>query len=419
MNAGPGLGARLRHARELAGFNQHEAADAAGVAREVISYWENDRRVPSYAQVVRLAEALGVSMDYLLGTEEEPAAAEEHGLLYRGLASQSPRAKATVRRWLAFLDEWTDLLTECGEMLPGRRVSPKREWRAPQAITDSRLAPKLAWSVRNYYGLGEDAIPDLLAFLDQQGVLVYRAALDPIGDGEGVSGIFYNHPRLGYAILVNTCTTPGRQTFTLAHEFAHALFHYQERGLVSRTRNTDRKERFADVFAAHLLVPGEKLRELIDEDPDGETAGSAVEVLSPFTVLRLHRYFRVSYATMLNRLRGEGILSQEQYDIYRGYSPSALAKSLGLDCTEYYPPKGDNGVTLGTYPPSVLERVRRLVQEDELCPAGAADLLRVSQEEILGELLAFASAKDEEEREFVELPDPPAPRAKRKVTADW
>ena len=30
MNAGPGLGARLRQARELAGFNQHDAADAAG-----------------------------------------------------------------------------------------------------------------------------------------------------------------------------------------------------------------------------------------------------------------------------------------------------------------------------------------------------------------------------------------------------
>jgi transcriptional regulator with XRE-family HTH domain/Zn-dependent peptidase ImmA (M78 family) len=416
MNAGPGLGSRLRQARELAGFTQHEAADATGVAREVISYWENDRRVPSYAQLVRVAEALGVSVDYLLGTEEEPAAAEEHVLLYRGLASQSPQAKATVRRWLSFLDEWADLLTECGETLTGRRVSPKREWRAPQAITDSRLVPKLAWSVRNHYGLGGDAIPDLLAFLDQQGVLVYRAALDPIGDREGVSGLFYNHPRLGFAILVNTCTTPGRQTFTLAHEFAHALFHYQERGLVSRTRDPDRKERFADAFAAHLLVPGEKLRELVDEGPDG---GEVDEGLSPFDVLRLHRYFRVSYATMLNRLRGESLLSQEQYDVFRGYSPSALAKSLGFDCTEYEPSRGDNGVALGTYPPSVLERVRRLVQEDELSPAGAADLLHVSQEEILGDLLAFASAEDEESREFVELPLPSAPRGKRRVTADW
>jgi Zn-dependent peptidase ImmA (M78 family)/transcriptional regulator with XRE-family HTH domain len=411
MIAASGLGSRLRQARELAGFNQQEAADAAGVVREVISYWENDRRVPGYVQLTRLAEALGVSVDYLLGNEAEPAAAEEHVLFYRGLTSQSPPAKAAVRRWLAFLDEWADLLAECGEPLTGRRVSPKREWRAAHAITDTRLIPKLASDVREHYALGEDAIPDLLAFLDQQGVLVYRAGLDEIGDGEGISGIFYNHPRLGYTILVNTCTTPGRQTFTLAHEFAHALFHYQERGLVSRTRDPDRKERFADAFAAHFLVPGEKLRQLVAQSPDGD-------VVSPFEVLRLHRYFRVSYATMLNRLRGEGLLSQEQYDVYREYSPSALSRRLGLDCTEYFPLQDDQGVTLGTYPPSVLERVRRLIQEEELSPAGAADLLRVSQEEILGELLAFAGAEDEERQEFVELPDPTAPRVKRGATAD-
>jgi transcriptional regulator with XRE-family HTH domain len=255
MNVVPGLGARLRQARELAGFNQHESAEATGVAREVISYWENDRRVPGYAQLRRLADAYGVSVDSLLGNEEEPEAAEEHLLLYRALRSQSPRAKAAVGRWLAFLDDWADLLAECGDPLPGRRTAPRREWRAPHAITDTRLAPRLANSVREHYGLGDDAIPDLLAFLDQQGVLIYRVALDPIGDGEGVSGIFYNHPKLGYCILVNTRTTPGRQTFTLAHELAHALFHYQERGLVSRTRDPDRKERLADDFAAHLLVP--------------------------------------------------------------------------------------------------------------------------------------------------------------------
>lgn len=259
--------------------------------------------------------------------------------------------------------------------------------------------------------MGDDAIPDLLAFLDQQGILVYRVALDPIGEGEGVSGIFYNHPRLGYCILVNTRTTPGRQTFTLAHEFAHALFHYQERGLVSRTRDPDRKERLADDFAAHFLAPAEKLRILVEQNRDGAE-------LSPFDVIRLQRYFRVSYATLLNRLRNEGLLSPAQYEEYKGYSPSALANCLGLDGDDYIPMRDDPEITLATYPSSALERVRRLILDGDLIPAGAADLLHVSQEEIQEELLAFAEASEEEEREFDELPDPSAPRAKRKVAAD-
>ena len=407
MSAAPSLGLRLRYARELAGFTQHDAAEAVGTLREMISYWENDRRIPSYAQLMRLAEAYGVSLDYLLGTEAEPVAAEEHVLLYRGLASQSARAKAAVRRWLAFLDDWADVLADAGEALPGREVAPLREWRAPRAITDSRLAPRLAASVRAHYGLGDDAILDLLAFLDQQGVLVYRAALDEIGDGEGVSGLFYNHPRLGFAILVNTATTAGRQTFTLAHELAHALFHYQERGLVSRTRDPDRKERFADAFAAHFLVPGEQLRQLV---------GGVGAPLTPLDAVRLQRYFRVSYATMLNRLRGEGLLSQDDYEEYSGYSPSALARSLGLDAAEYVLPREGAGISLGTYPPSVLQRVERMIRDGDLTPAGAADLLQVSQEEIL-DLLRVETANDDERHEFDELPVPAAPRTKRGAAA--
>lgn len=187
---------------------------------------------------------------------------------------------------------------------------------------------------------------------------------------------------------------------------AHALFHYQERGLVSRTRDPDRKERFADAFAAHFLVPGGRLHELVADGPDGGE-------VSPFDVLRLHRYFRVSYATMLNRLRNEGLISPERYEEYKRYSPSALARSMGLDGADYSPSQVDDGVTLATYPTSVLERVQRMILEGDLTPAGAADLLGVSQEEILNDLLVFAAANSTEEREFDELPYPSAPRAKR------
>ncbi len=406
------LGPRLRQARELAGYSQQEAADVLGVAREVISYWENDHRVPGLAQVRRLAEAFGVSADFLLGAESEPVAAEEHALLYRGLSSQSAQTKAGVRRWLTFLNDWATLLEDCGESLPGRQKPPK-EWRAAAAITDSRQAPRLAERVRQEYHLGSKAIPDLLSFLDGQNVLVYRTALDRVGDGEGVSGAFYNHPQLGYCILVNTNTTAGRQTFTLAHEFAHALFHYQERGLISRAGDTDRKESFADIFAAHFLIPGETLRHLVQRRP-AHAITSALEVIS------LQRHFRVSYATTLNRLRSEGLLTLEQYEQYRRYSPSALAKQLGYDVDEYYPTNGVPKVSLASYPNSVLQRIHILVTTGELSPASAADLLQVSQEEVLEELLAKPKlAQLRESEEFSELPQPGTPRLRSNASNNW
>jgi Zn-dependent peptidase ImmA (M78 family)/DNA-binding XRE family transcriptional regulator len=400
------LGPRLRQARELSGYSQQEVAELLGVAREVVSYWENNRRVPALAQVRRLAEAFGVSLDYLIGEEPESTAVEEHSLLYRGLKTQSPQTRSGIHRWLTFLDDWAALLTDYGEPLPGRQAPPRKDWRAATAITDSRQAPKLASEVREEYRLGIKAIPDLLSFLDSQRVLVYRTALDQVGNGEGISGAFYNHPQLGYCILVNTNTTGGRQAFTLAHEFAHALFHYQERGLISRAGDTDRKERFADAFAAHFLIPSETLCKLVQRLP-------SQQITSPFEVIYLQQHFRVSYATTLNRLRSEGLLTPEQYEEYRGYSPSALARQLGYDGDEYYPSNQSPVVSLATYPNSVLHRVHLLVSEGDLSPAGASDLLHVPQEEILEDLLARPEvARPEEFKEFSELPEPGTPRSR-------
>jgi transcriptional regulator with XRE-family HTH domain len=410
--ADPSLGARLRQARELAGYNQQDIAEVLGVVRETVSYWENDRRLPSAVQLARLAEAYGVTTGSLLGSESPPLASEEHELVYRGVRRQPPRTKAAIGRWLAFLDDWADLLASCGIDLPGRSLAPKREWRAAEPIRDSRLAPRLALDVRAYYSLGSDAIPDLRAFLDREGVLVYRVALDPIVDGGGVSGVTYNHPRLGSCILVNSATTPGRQTFTLAHEFAHALFHYQERGLVSRAGDPDRTERFADAFAAHFLVPGDTLGKQVAQLPYGK-------VTSTFDVIALHRYFRVSYATMLNRLRGEGLLALAQYEEYRGYSPSHLASRLGFASNDPVSSRQTLASTLACYPTSILDRVSALIRAEELSPMGAADLLQVSLEELLGELLAPPdSATPTESQEFGELPEPTAARrAGRTLTA--
>ncbi|MDQ3549316.1 MAG: XRE family transcriptional regulator [Chloroflexota bacterium] len=403
MNEIAGFGERLRRSREWAGFSQHDAASVTGIARELISYWETGRRTPSLVQLAKLAGTYGTTASYLLGTGQAPSQAEEHALLYRDIDARSARTRAEVNRWLAFLDDWANLRAERGEDLPGRGAPPK-PWLAPQAVTDSRRAARLASKVREYYHLGSDAIPDLVAFLDQHDVLVYRVSLDRIDAPGGVSGIFYNHPRLGYCILVNTNTTPGRQTFTLAHEYAHALFHYQATGLVSRAGATVRTETFADAFAAHFLVPTEALHALVTQRELGGVA-------SPYDVIQLQQYFRVSYATMLNRLYSEGFLTAEQYAGYQSYSPKSLAAQLGLDTGQYGRLRETSTITLRRYPPSLLERVRTLVEDEELSPTGAASLLRVSVETIHEQLLAEPLVADtDERREFAELPHPRPPK---------
>ncbi|MBS0248414.1 MAG: helix-turn-helix transcriptional regulator [Proteobacteria bacterium] len=59
--------ARLRAARELRTLNQEELADRSKLQASAISHFETGNRKPSFDNLRRLADALGVSTDYLLG----------------------------------------------------------------------------------------------------------------------------------------------------------------------------------------------------------------------------------------------------------------------------------------------------------------------------------------------------------------
>lgn len=62
------LGDSLREARKKAKFTQEKLAKEIGVQRSVISKYESGTIDPTVGQLQRIADALGVSVDYLLGT---------------------------------------------------------------------------------------------------------------------------------------------------------------------------------------------------------------------------------------------------------------------------------------------------------------------------------------------------------------
>lgn len=74
------LGRRVRVARELRGMTQKEAAQAAGIATDMISRLENGRyQSPGLRTLIRIADGLGTSLSDLLpdGGAEPPANSAE------------------------------------------------------------------------------------------------------------------------------------------------------------------------------------------------------------------------------------------------------------------------------------------------------------------------------------------------------
>jgi transcriptional regulator with XRE-family HTH domain len=65
----PGLGERLRQAREAAGLSQAQVARLLGIHRPAVTDMENEARKVSAGEVKQLAELYKVSLEWLTGTD--------------------------------------------------------------------------------------------------------------------------------------------------------------------------------------------------------------------------------------------------------------------------------------------------------------------------------------------------------------
>ena len=61
------IGAAIIENRQAAGLSQKQLAAKAGVSHAAVSYWENGVNVPNVADCWRVADALGLTVDELIG----------------------------------------------------------------------------------------------------------------------------------------------------------------------------------------------------------------------------------------------------------------------------------------------------------------------------------------------------------------
>ena len=65
------FGTRLNKSRKAKGFTAQQMADAVGVNMPSYRKYESNDRQPSYDILVKIADKLEVTADYLLGRDEQ------------------------------------------------------------------------------------------------------------------------------------------------------------------------------------------------------------------------------------------------------------------------------------------------------------------------------------------------------------
>lgn len=71
------LGERIKLHRQRLGMSQEMLAERIGVSRQAVTKWEADRSAPDTANLFKLAELFGTTVDLLLPSAEEPPAVPE------------------------------------------------------------------------------------------------------------------------------------------------------------------------------------------------------------------------------------------------------------------------------------------------------------------------------------------------------
>jgi transcriptional regulator with XRE-family HTH domain len=99
---------RLTAARTLRGLSQSQLAAKSGLDPSSLSHFESGTRKPSFENLKRLAGALDVTTDYLLGRSDTPDASATAGRLHRDMHKLSAED-------LKLTEEFVDLLIKRGQ----------------------------------------------------------------------------------------------------------------------------------------------------------------------------------------------------------------------------------------------------------------------------------------------------------------
>lgn len=343
------LGERLRIARKKAGLSLRalSAMMDPPVSAQAISKYEANEMMPSSRVLVSLGKALDVSLDFLMSSQVDELACVEFRKHSGTSARDRARVEAVVTEALESYLAIEDILGLPPTDDPFAAVRYDR-------VASYEEAEALADRLRGNWELGTDPIPSMTGLLEEKGIKVIEADFP-----DKVSGLTCEVKRPGNrpsseAIVIAQSINVERKRFTLAHELAHRV--------VKGTSGPDVKlETAMNRFAGAFLVPGDHLKQEI---------GPLRQGIAYHEIMQLKKFYGVSAAAVLVRLRDVGILSEAII----AYAFRTYARKWRSEEPE--PIEDGVGIAAFERPARFEGLVYRALAEQLISPMRAAQLLK-------------------------------------------
>ncbi|GAL87813.1 transcriptional regulator [Sporocytophaga myxococcoides] len=251
-----------------------------------------------------------------------------------------------------------------------------------------RFAEHCAELERSRLNLGShQPIFKLRSALEESGLHVFMAKLD-----SKLAGMYVFAPSFGYCILVNRSHRRERRRWTIAHEYGHYLFDRDKPGidLIKAPTRKSESEKFADSFAAALLMPATGVQQRFYEEY--ERCGDFVVS----NLLRMAEYYGVSLPAMALRLEAMDLIGKGSWEFLKrsGANLSALKEMAGMQSLEE-----EDSVDL--YPERYKLLAVQAFVEDKISEGQLARLLRCTRLEAREIVEETSCISDEGNNSFV------------------
>ena len=330
------IGARIQLACRARGMSVRRLAEKVGLSHTAVNKYVHGRTVPPSAALIRLSQALDVSIEYLLRPFTLPVSKAQ----FRAKRSLKVRERKAIE---AEVQDRLERLVSLEQFLPPDEV---RTVDLP-ALKCSSLASAeaAAQKVRDSWQLGRDAIANFTGLLEEQGIKILTVEAPP--EFDGVSG---NASEISFIAIGKGDKWPGdRQRFTLAHELGH---------LVLKHASAIDDEKLCHRFAGAFLLPRDAMRR---EFPHPRNSLSLEELHS------LKHEYGISMQAILRRTSDLQIIQKETYQKYcRTFSARGWRTNEPGDQIPQERPQWETRL------------LERLLVEDLISPARAAEITKRS-----------------------------------------
>jgi len=270
---------RLSLARKRRRLTAKALAEKAGLAVDTISRLENGSNPPDEGTVAKLVRVLNFPEPFFF--DQDPEDIDTGAVSFRGFSKMSARERdAAISAG--------SLGLQLGAWVDQRFSLPRPNLLDLSYETDPEAA---AHSMRQFWGIGEKPIGNLMGLLETNGVRLFSLSENTAS----VNAFSFWRDDKPYVFL-NNFKTAESSIFDAAHELGHLVMH--KHGDPKETRSAERE---ANGFASAFLMPANDVSARV---PRRVT----IDVL-----LKAKMRWRVSAMAMAYRLNTLGLLSEWQY----------------------------------------------------------------------------------------------------------